>query len=84
MGSKRTVVSAPGKVLLAGGYLILEQENEGFVLTLSARMVCIVEDRERNGESAEIQVCCKQFRQPDYFFRVIFGENEEVLEIQEV
>ncbi|KTW26125.1 phosphomevalonate kinase [Pneumocystis carinii B80] len=83
MKSNKTVVSAPGKVLLAGGYLILEQENEGFVLTLSARMVCIVEDRERKGEYAEIRVCCKQFKQLDYFFRVIFGENGEILEVQE-
>ncbi|EMR08064.1 phosphomevalonate kinase [Pneumocystis murina B123] len=84
MKRNKTVVSAPGKVLLAGGYLILEQENEGFVLTLSARMVCIVEDQEKKGEFPEIRVCCKQFKQPDYFFRVIFGENEEVSEIQEI
>ena len=29
---KRVTVSAPGKVLIAGGYLILEQPNVGVVL----------------------------------------------------
>ena len=32
-----TVCSAPGKVLVAGGYLILERPNTGMVLALSAR-----------------------------------------------
>jgi len=32
------VVSAPGKVLIAGGYLILDPEQIGLVLALSARI----------------------------------------------
>ena len=35
--SKKIVSSAPGKVLITGGYVILDQVNEGLVLTLSAR-----------------------------------------------
>lgn len=31
-------VSAPGKVLLAGGYLILDKDYTGFVLGLNARI----------------------------------------------
>ncbi|KAG4304519.1 hypothetical protein PORY_002229 [Pneumocystis oryctolagi] len=84
MEKKRTAVSSPGKVLLAGGYLILEPENEGFVLTLSARMVCIVEDAEKTGEEPQIRVRCPQFKQPDYFFRVIFDKDNTFLKIQEV
>ncbi|CAM6083261.1 unnamed protein product [Calypogeia fissa] len=37
-----TVVSAPGKVLITGGYLILEQPNSGLVLSTSARFFAIV------------------------------------------
>ncbi|KAG4302345.1 hypothetical protein PCANB_001453 [Pneumocystis canis] len=81
---KRTLVSAPGKVLLAGGYLILEPENEGFVLTLSARMICIVESRKEIGEKPTIQVRCPQFKQPDYFFQVIFDQNHSILDIQQI
>ncbi|CCJ30718.1 unnamed protein product [Pneumocystis jirovecii] len=84
MKEKRTAVSAPGKVLLAGGYLILEPENEGFVLTLSARIVCIVENREKIDGKPEIRVRCPQFKQPDYFFHVVFDQNDLVLGIQEV
>lgn len=31
-------VSAPGKVLLAGGYLVLDRQHTGFVFGLSARI----------------------------------------------
>lgn len=33
-----TAVSAPGKVLLAGGYLVLDREYTGLVFGLSARV----------------------------------------------
>ncbi|XP_062073459.1 phosphomevalonate kinase, peroxisomal isoform X3 [Humulus lupulus] len=36
------VVSAPGKVLMTGGYLILERPNPGLVLSTSARFYAIV------------------------------------------
>ncbi|CAN1259729.1 Phosphomevalonate kinase, peroxisomal, partial [Linum perenne] len=36
------VASAPGKVLLTGGYLILERPNSGIVLSTSARFYAIV------------------------------------------
>jgi len=40
MGSKNpvTAVSAPGKVLLAGGYLVLDRAYTGLVFGLSARI----------------------------------------------
>lgn len=34
-------VSAPGKVLLAGGYLVLDRAYTGFVLGLSARISAV-------------------------------------------
>ena len=36
------VASAPGKVLLAGGYLILDREHQGMVLALDARFYSAV------------------------------------------
>lgn len=40
MASKRptVAVSAPGKVLLAGGYLVLDRKHSGLVFGLSARI----------------------------------------------
>eukprot|EP00252_Welwitschia_mirabilis_P002006 TRINITY_DN11964_c0_g1_i1.p1 TRINITY_DN11964_c0_g1~~TRINITY_DN11964_c0_g1_i1.p1 ORF type:complete len:570 (+),score=112.74 TRINITY_DN11964_c0_g1_i1:178-1710(+) len=35
-------VSAPGKVLITGGYLILEKPNKGIVLTTTARFYAII------------------------------------------
>ncbi|KAG6497609.1 hypothetical protein ZIOFF_045513 [Zingiber officinale] len=36
------VASAPGKVLITGGYLILERPNAGIVFTTTARFYAIV------------------------------------------
>jgi len=40
---KSVVVSAPGKVLVCGGYLVLEQPNIGVVLSLGSRFYAKVE-----------------------------------------
>ncbi|KAJ1969104.1 phosphomevalonate kinase [Dispira parvispora] len=37
-----TVASSPGKVLLAGGYLVLDQHYQGLVVGASARFYCAV------------------------------------------
>lgn len=37
-----TVISAPGKVLLAGGYLVLDRQYRGLVISTSSRFYCIV------------------------------------------
>ena len=39
---RRYCVSSPGKCLITGGYLILEEGNQGLSLALSARYVCDV------------------------------------------
>lgn len=39
---KLRVASAPGKVLVTGGYLILERPNAGLVLSTNARFYAIV------------------------------------------
>ncbi|KAL1584041.1 hypothetical protein WHR41_08157 [Cladosporium halotolerans] len=56
-------VSAPGKVLLAGGYLVLDREYNGLVFGLDARIHCVVQDvPTRNGVSlSEITVRSPQF-----------------------
>lgn len=38
MGLEYVVVSAPGKVLLAGGYLVLDRDYTGLVFGLDARI----------------------------------------------
>jgi len=41
---KAVVVSAPGKVLLAGGYLVLDRSYTGLVFGLDARIHCRIEE----------------------------------------
>lgn len=38
-----TTVSAPGKVLMSGGYLVLERPNSGLVVSTTARFYTRVE-----------------------------------------
>ena len=56
-------VSAPGKVLLAGGYLVLDREYNGLVFGLDARIHCVVQDvPTRNGVTlSQITVRSPQF-----------------------
>lgn len=45
MGSDAAVaISAPGKVLLAGGYLVLDRAHTGLVFGLDARIHVLIED----------------------------------------
>lgn len=42
--SRSTTVSCPGKVLIAGGYLVLEPENGGIVVATASRFYTVVRD----------------------------------------
>ena len=59
------VVSAPGKVLLAGGYLILDRPHTGTVLALDARFFSAVEMRPPAAAAlpgeVEVSVASPQF-----------------------
>ena len=56
-------VSAPGKVLLAGGYLVLDRAYNGLVFGLDARIHVVIKDiPTRNGVTlSEITVRSPQF-----------------------
>ncbi|KAJ1971778.1 phosphomevalonate kinase [Dimargaris xerosporica] len=43
--SPTTIVSAPGKVLLAGGYLVLDRQHQGLVIGANARFYSLVQQR---------------------------------------
>ena len=60
-----TAVSAPGKVLLAGGYLVLDRAYTGLVFGLSSRIHVIVRDisTATGVDLSEIVVRSPQFRE---------------------
>lgn len=74
-----TAVSAPGKVLLAGGYLVLDRAYTGLVFGLSARIHVLVAPIESSSgvELAEITVASPQFRDAvwNYGYRVTEAEG---------
>lgn len=45
--------SAPGKALLAGGYLVLEQLRAAYVTALSARMHAVIEERDSSSDAKD-------------------------------
>jgi phosphomevalonate kinase len=59
-----TAVSAPGKVFLAGGYLVLDRAYTALVFGLSARIHVVVKDIETSSgvQLSEIVVQSPQFR----------------------
>lgn len=63
--SRTTVVSSPGKVLLAGGYLVLDPKYSGVVVATSSRFYTVVAalsaDAERAQSPIQIRVRSPQF-----------------------
>lgn len=61
-------VSAPGKVLLAGGYLVLDRGYTGLVFGLSARIHVIVQDLPicEGAALSEVIVRSPQFRDAEW------------------
>ncbi|KAK7687082.1 hypothetical protein QCA50_009582 [Cerrena zonata] len=73
-----TVVSAPGKVLVAGGYLVLDPAYSGVVVSTSSRFYTVVQDSETtDGQdgSVRIRVRSPQFVNAIWTYEVVPGES---------
>ncbi|TFK75434.1 phosphomevalonate kinase [Pluteus cervinus] len=75
--SQSTVVSAPGKVLVAGGYLVLEPAFSGTVVSTSSRFYTVVTPKARK-ESQKITVRSPQFLEATWTYDVGTGSPLEV------
>lgn len=73
-----TVVSSPGKVLIAGGYLVLDPAYSGIVVSTSSRFYTIVKDEPRVSPGI-IQVRSPQFKRSTWKY-IIKPESETILE----
>ncbi|KAI1007930.1 hypothetical protein K3495_g307 [Podosphaera aphanis] len=51
-----TAFSAPGKVLIAGGYLVLDRQYTGLVFGLSARIHVLIAERARDASASANQI----------------------------
>ncbi|KAJ9105869.1 hypothetical protein QFC20_004204 [Naganishia adeliensis] len=80
--SDTTIVSAPGKVLLTGGYLVLDPAYSGLVIATSSRFYSIV--RTRSSPSANhdsnptIVVEAPQFDDAVWEYAVEHGDNGQI------
>ncbi|RPA82593.1 phosphomevalonate kinase [Ascobolus immersus RN42] len=63
-----TAYSAPGKVLLAGGYLVLDSNYSGLVIGLSARIHSVISST--GAEPGRITVKSPQFTESDWHYQV--------------
>jgi phosphomevalonate kinase len=65
--STTSTVSAPGKVLLAGGYLVLESPNVGLVLAADKRFYCsITSNNNNNNNNNNNQYCLLTVDSPQF------------------
>ncbi|KIO32266.1 hypothetical protein M407DRAFT_112172 [Tulasnella calospora MUT 4182] len=74
-----TAVSAPGKVLLAGGYLVLDPKYSGIVVSTSARFYTFIRERI-DGQPAGQKIVVKspQFLRASWSYQVVFTKNGTV------
>jgi phosphomevalonate kinase len=70
--SNITVVSAPGKVLIAGGYLVLDPAYSGVVVSTSSRFFTVVRDGHSRGQN-QIQVRSPQFLDATWHYEISFN-----------
>ncbi|GJQ09003.1 hypothetical protein GpartN1_g794.t1 [Galdieria partita] len=79
---KQVRTSAPGKVLLVGGYLVLERPNAAFVVTTSTRFTAILKGRLSYGKEAsniiELIVCSSLDR--TWAYNIFIEEGSILLE----
>ena len=65
-----TIVSASGKVLAAGGYLVLDQQYPGVVISTSSRFYTVI--RAASGSANQIVVRSPQFHQAEWKYSVVY------------
>lgn len=71
--SPTTVISSPGKVLAAGGYLVLDPAYSGVVISTSSRFYAVIQDL---GRANELQVRSPQFIDAVWNYKVeVEGER---------
>lgn len=74
-----TVVSASGKVLVAGGYLVLDPKYSGLVVSTSSRFYTCI---RKGSANQKIVVKSPQFQEATWNYSVEVGAGESVDVVQ--
>ena len=72
--SATTIVSASGKVLIAGGYLVLDPKYSGVVVSTSSRFYTVVQTLA-SGKGNQVIVKSPQFKEALWTYEVEFNED---------
>jgi phosphomevalonate kinase len=83
MAGKETIVSAPGKVLIAGGYLVLEPAYPGLVISTTARFYTVVRSAASSSTDSDVfEVCIQspQFTEAKWTFVVTLKGGKGMVE----
>ena len=83
-----TIVSCPGKVLLAGGYLVLDPNYSGIVVSTSSRFYTVIESSTSAAAAAEVtsyrvSVRSPQFTSAEWIYTVSFNDKSIIVEQHE-
>lgn len=86
MSESSIAVSAPGKVLLAGGYLVLDRKYNGLVFGLDARIhVCVKPFKSTSGVAfSEVVVRSPQFQNAVWEYGYRLAENNGGMEVTQL
>ncbi|KAK0544350.1 phosphomevalonate kinase [Tilletia horrida] len=74
--TKSTLVSAPGKVLLAGGYLVLDPAYPGVVVCTSSRFYTLIQSRSSSDARPAVRVRSHQFVGAEWVYYVQTPSSE--------
>jgi phosphomevalonate kinase len=77
--SPSTVISSPGKVLIAGGYLVLDPKYPGTVVSTSSRFYTVVRAGGPN-DTNRIRVRSPQFLDATWEYAVTMIEPKVIVE----
>lgn len=85
-----TVVSCPGKVLLAGGYLVLEPEHAGLVVGTASRFYTVIQDMQDTDAAStsnkpamrSIVVKSPQFRDAIWRYQLDYRDEDDLSLVQ--
>lgn len=75
--ARTTVTSSPGKVLIAGGYLVLDPAYSGTVVSTSSRFYAVCQD-SKSGSANRIRVRSPQFIDAEWEYAVSFTPSLSV------
>ena len=64
------IVSCPGKVLLTGGYLVLDQRYQGLVIGVDARFYVQVKTTTTGGQGLCLAITSPQFNDGHWIFEI--------------